>query len=63
MAIQRVWIEEGCIVCKLCEETCGSIFSVGDENVTVKTDADLAANEDAIKEAAANCPVEIIKYE
>ena len=63
MAVKRVWIEEGCILCKLCEDTCPDIFEMGEENVTVKADADLSANEEGIKEAVSNCPAEVIKYD
>ena len=63
MAIKKVWIEEGCTVCNLCEETCPEVFEVTDETCTVKEDADFGPHEDAIKEAAEDCPVEVIKYE
>ncbi len=62
MAIKKVWIEEGCTVCGLCEELCPEVFEVDDEAV-VKDGADIENNEEGIKEAAENCPVEIIKFE
>ena len=62
MAISKVWIEEGCTSCALCEETCPEVFEMPDEAI-VKEGADLAANEDCIKEAAEECPAEVIKYE
>lgn len=62
MAIKKVWIEEGCTSCGLCESICPNVFEMPDEAV-VKNDAELEANEDEIKEAAESCPVEIIKYE
>ncbi len=62
MAIKKVWIEEGCTVCGLCEELCPEVFEVDDEAV-VKDGADFESNEDGIKDAAENCPVEIIKFE
>jgi len=63
MAVNRVWIEDGCIACRLCEDTCPDVFQVDGDTVIVKSDADLGANEAAITEAASNCPVEVIKYE
>ncbi len=40
------------------------MFELDDNDLcVVKAGADLAANEDAIKEAAESCPVEAIKYE
>lgn len=62
MSIQKVWIEEGCTACALCEDICPDVFEMEDEAV-VKEGADFASNEDGIKEAAESCPVEVIKYE
>ena len=61
--ITRVWIDEGCTQCGLCEETCPDVFEMSDDAAEVKDDADLQANEEAIKEAAENCPVEVIQFE
>ena len=62
MAIKRVWIEEGCISCGLPEEICPEVFKLVDTN-TVIEGADLSRVEDKIKEAAEQCPAEVIKYE
>ncbi|MGM0504508.1 MAG: ferredoxin [Bacteroidota bacterium] len=62
MAIKKVWIEEGCTSCGLCESICPEVFEMPDEAI-VKEDADFAANEEEIKEAAESCPVDVIKYE
>ena len=62
MAIKRVWIEEGCISCGLAEGTCPEVFKVVGTN-TVIEGVDLSHFEDKIKEAAEQCPVEVIKYE
>ena len=60
MAITGVTIDtDTCTACGLCEETCADVFEVGDTAV-VKGGADLAANEDAIREAVEGCPVECI---
>ncbi len=63
MAIVRVWIEEGCTECGLCAETCPEVFQLGDEGATVIAGADLVANEELVKEAVEECPVEIIAFE
>lgn len=63
MAIVRVWIEEGCTECGLCEETCPEVFRLGDEAAEVIEGADLDANEDLIKQSAEECPVEVIAFE
>ena len=62
MAINKVWIEEGCIACGLCEEICPDVFRMEDE-ATVIEGAEFNEFEDQIEEAAESCPVEVIKYE
>lgn len=62
MAITKVTINDDCTACGLCEETCPDVFKVNDAAEVIEG-ADFAANEDAIKEAAENCPVEAIKVE
>ncbi|MGM0529953.1 MAG: ferredoxin [Bacteroidota bacterium] len=64
MAIKKVWIEEGCIADGICQEICPDVFGEDDEGEAyVIEGADLNANEDCIKEAAEECPAEVIKYE
>lgn len=62
MAITKVWIEEGCTACGLCEEICPKVFKVEDE-ATVIQGVDFNDHEDQIIKAAENCPVGVIKYE
>ena len=61
MAIKKVWIEEGCSSCGLCEEICPEVFKLEDV-ATVIGGVNFADYEDKIKEAAESCPVEVIKY-
>ena len=63
MAITKVWIEEGCTLCGLCEEECPAVFELDDDTALIKGDAVLAGNEEDIINAAESCPVEIILYE
>ncbi len=63
MAIVRVWIEEGCTECGLCEEICPEVFRLGDEGAEVIDGADVAGNEESIRQAADECPVEVIAFE
>jgi ferredoxin len=64
MAIKKVWIEEGCIADGICNDVCPEVFDLNDDGEAfVKDDADFVANEDDIKEAAEQCPVEIIRFE
>jgi len=68
MAIERVWIIEGCISCNLCEDLCNKVFEVpGGSTSRVRkgyvqhlNDADV---EEQVREAADSCPVEVIQYE
>ncbi len=62
MAVKKVWVEEGCISCGLCEEVAEEIFEV-DEVSNVREGADFANHEEEIKEAAEGCPVEVIQFE
>jgi ferredoxin len=61
MAIKKVWIEEGCSACGLCEEICPEVFKLEDE-ATVIEGVNYSEYEVKIKEAAESCPVEVIKY-
>lgn len=63
MAIRKVWIEEGCTICGLCEDECPEVFEMGDDSAQVKEDADFEANAEGIVNAAESCPVEVIQYE
>jgi len=57
----KVKIEDGCIACGACESICEAVFSV--EDVAVVNEANIAANEDSVKEAADSCPVSAIIIE
>ena len=64
--IRRVWIETGCIACKVCEDLAPQIFLVtGDDTCVIRPDAaaHFAAQRDDIEQAARDCPVEVIKFE
>ena len=38
MAIKRVWIEEGCIVCNACETTCPEVFNVTEDSCYIRAE-------------------------
>jgi len=62
--IVRVWIEEGCITCNLCEDLCPEVFAVpAGETSLVKKGAETFFRRlaDRIQEAVDSCPVEVIK--
>ncbi|MBN2745161.1 MAG: ferredoxin [Bacteroidales bacterium] len=62
MAITKVWVEDGCTSCGLCEGTAPDIFEIDDVSEVIDG-ADFSAHEDEIRQAAEECPVEVIKYE
>ena len=64
--IKKVWIEEGCISCKLCEDIAPQVFEVPDDaDCIVKPDAatHFGHLDEDIAQAADDCPVEVIKLE
>lgn len=63
MALSRVWIEDGCILCNVCVEISPEAFVLEDEHCYVRSDADLDEHEEAIRQAAIDCPVEVIHLE
>jgi ferredoxin len=61
MSVKKVWIEEGCTACGLCEDLCPDVFKLEDL-ATVIEGVNYEKFTDGIKEAAESCPVEVIKY-
>ncbi len=45
MAITKVWIEEGCIVCNACDAECPDVFLVTDTTCVIKADVREDGNE------------------
>jgi len=69
MAIRRVWIEDGCISCNLCEDIVPEVFHVpAGETCRPRKghERHLGGDQDMdekIQEAADSCPVEVIQLE
>jgi len=66
VTIRRVWIEEGCVSCGTSERLCPEVFKlkwVEHDSAVVIEGVDYSLYEEKIKDAARNCPVEVIKYE
>jgi len=61
MAIKKVWIDEGCTVCGLCEDICPEVFKMEDTATVIEGIA-YEDHKQNIKDAAENCPVSVIKY-
>ena len=62
MAIKKVWIEEGCTACGMCEGIAPDVFEMPDL-AEVKQGVNYSEYEDDIIDAVDSCPVEVIKYE
>jgi ferredoxin len=67
MTIRRIWIEEGCISCVLCQDLVPEVFEVraGETSrVRKKYERHLGQGpemEERLQEAADSCPVEVIQ--
>ena len=63
MPISKVWIEPGCVRCMQSVETCPEVFELGEAGAVVKPGADFRKHDAAIRKAAEDCPVAVIKFE
>jgi ferredoxin len=68
MMIRKVWIEEGCISCNLCQDLASSVFEVppGSTSILKKGYQETLQDErvqEQVHEAADSCPVEVIQVE
>lgn len=65
MAITKLWINDGCITCGNSEAVCSEVFQIDVERgtATVVEGVELAPFESKIRQAAASCPVKVIKFE
>jgi ferredoxin len=55
-----VTIEDTCTACGLCADTCPDVFDMGDEMAIVIVDEVPEEFEDAVQQAADECPVKAI---
>jgi ferredoxin len=56
----RVSITDECIACGRCVEICPEVFEMGDEFAEVTCNVVPGEYEDAVEDAAEECPVEAI---
>ena len=61
MAITKVWVEEDCSSCGVCEDICPEVFLLKDI-ATVIEGVNYSEYDAKIREAADGCPVEVIKF-
>ena len=59
----QVRIEDICTSCGLCCDTCPEVFEMGADIAQVKVEEVPAEHEDAVQQAADECPVEAIVVE
>ena len=59
----KVRIEDTCTACELCVDTCPDVFKTGSDIAEVTVDEVPAQFEDAVQQAADDCPVEAIIVE
>jgi ferredoxin len=59
----KVRIEDTCTACGLCVDTCPEVFEMGDDMAQVLVEDVPAEYEDAVQQAADECPVEAIVVE
>jgi ferredoxin len=57
----HVSIVAGCIACGVCESLCPEVFTVTDNSMA--DPMAVPGNEDACREAARACPVDVIKIQ
>lgn len=56
-------VEDGCVACGLCEETCPAVFLMFDDVVDVIVDEVPRELEDDVMQAVDDCPVGVIIIE
>jgi len=59
----NVRIEDTCTACGLCVDTCPDVFEMGSDMAQVKVDEVPPEFEEAVQQAADECPVEAIVVE
>ena len=59
----KVEVTDECISCGLCADAVSDVFEMGDEGAEVVVDEVPEELEDAVRQAAEDCPVEAIEIE
>ena len=59
----KVRIEDTCTACELCVDTCSDVFEMGSDIAEVTVDEVPPKFEEAVQQAADECPVEAIIVE
>lgn len=56
-------VTEECIACERCVEICPEVFQMGEDIAEVKVDEVPEGKEDAVRQAAEECPTSAIEVE
>jgi ferredoxin len=56
----KVIVEDSCTQCGLCVDTCPEVFQMGPDKAEVMVAEVPAESQDAVQQAAEECPVEAI---
>ena len=59
----KVRIEDTCTACALCVDACPDVFEMGEEIARVTAEGVPAEHEEAVQQAADECPAEAIIVE
>ncbi len=59
----KVRVTDDCIACGLCVDTCPDVFEMGDEFAQVIVEEVPEDHQEAVRQAAEECPVEAIIIE
>jgi ferredoxin len=59
----KVHITDDCIACGLCVDTCPEVFQLGEDYAEVEVDEVPEEYQDAVLQAAEECPTEAIVVE
>jgi len=59
----KVRVEDACTACELCIDTCPEVFEMGSDIAQVTVDEVPPELEDAVQQAADECPAEAIIIE
>ncbi len=59
----KVRIEDTCTACGLCCDTCPEVFEMGPDIAQTRAEEVPPENEDAVQQAADECPIEAIVIE
>ncbi|MGI6328835.1 MAG: ferredoxin [Dethiobacteria bacterium] len=57
----KAYVNEECILCGLCADTCPEVFELGDERAEVIVDEVPEEHEECCQEAAEGCPTDAIE--